>query len=84
MDIHANRLLCGGLFIMCFSLPLATEVRADELARENGNVRDSSTQATDEQPFQQRALSAKRWHINLDAGSREAHATGMPMMIVFR
>ncbi len=82
MDILANRLLCCCLFITCFSLPLAAAVRADELAREN--VRDSSTQATDEQPLQQRALSIKRWHINLDAASREAQATGMPMMIVFR
>ena len=83
MDILANRLFCCCLFIKCFSLPLATEVRADELAREKGNVGDTSIQATDEQPIQQRALSVKRWHINLDAASREAQATGMPMMIVF-
>ena len=84
MVILANGLLRGCLFITCFSLALAAEVRADESARENGNVRDSSTQATDKHPLQQRASSTKRWYINLDVASREARATGMPMLIVFR
>jgi hypothetical protein len=84
MDLATIKLRCRDLIGTLLLLSLTTEVHADELTRAHGDIRDASTQTSDKQPLPQPAASRKRWHINLDAASREAQATGRPMMIVFR
>ena len=81
--MHAFSLPFGCLVTPFLCLLLATKARSDELAQINGEVRDSSTQAT-AQPLLQENTSVKRWYINIEAARHAAKAAGMPIMIVFR